>query len=232
MLLALLLLGLTPIGVHAAFDGALSVRLRAGPLRVTVYPPRAKKERARPKRERKKKSGGKRKAAEKKERGTAEGAAEKPGEPGEKKPFPQPNREQLAYSLRVLPPLVKRALGRTRRRILIAPLRVLAVFGGEDPADAAELYGKAQAAVSAVYPALKRLVRIRDDAVNLYTDYDSETIFFRGEIGIRIRLGDVALIAVSAAAGLLRWLIGYRRRAGKPHKRTGGTVEKQQAGAA
>ena len=210
MLAVLLLIGLVPIGACAAYDGALTVRLRIGPLRVGLYPPRPKKEKS-PPRERKKK-----KPAE---------------ETAEKKPFPRPNREQIQYTLRVLPPLLKRAVGRTRRRILIAPLRLFMVFGGEDPADVAELYGRAQAVLSAAYPVLKRLVRIQDDAVNLYTDYDSESIFFRGEVGVRIRIGDVVIIGVSAAAGLLKWLIGYRRRAGKPERQTSGKTE-QRAGAA
>lgn len=211
VLVLLLLIALTPVGVHAAYDGALTVRLLIGPFRLTLYPPKATEEGKPPPKKREKK--------------------EKPKKAKEKKPFPRPNRQQIRYSLQVLPPLLKKAVGRTRRRILLAPLRALVVFGGEDPADVAELYGKAQAVLSTVYPALKRLVRVREDAVNLYTDYDSETIFFRGEIGVRIRIGDVAIIGISAAAGLVKWLIGYRRRADKLEKRT---IEKkdQQAHAA
>lgn len=212
VLAVLLLIALTPVGVHAAYDGALTVRLRIGPLRLTVYPPQDKGAGEEPAKRRKKRK--------------------KPKKTGEKKPLPRPNREQIRYSLQVLPPLLRRAVGRTRRRILTAPLRLFVVFGGEDPADVAELYGKAQAVLSTAYPALKRLVRIRKDAVGLYTDYEREDIFFRGELGIRIRAGDAALVGLSAAAGLVRWLIGYRRRADRPERRAVEKTEKQQAGAA
>ena len=211
VLVLLLLIALTPVGVYAAYDGALTVRLLIGPFRLTLYPPKAKEEGKPPSKKRKN--------------------GEEPKKVKEKKPFPRPNREQIRYSLQVLPPLLKKVVGRTRRRILLAPLRVLVVFGGEDPADVAELYGKAQAVLGTVYPVLRRLVRIREDAVNLYTDYDSATIFFRGEIGVRIRVGDVAIIGISASAGLVKWLIGDRRRADKLKKQT---IEKkdQQARAA
>ena len=211
VLVLLLLIALTPVGVYAAYDGALTVRLLIGPFRLTLYPPKAKEEGKPPSKKRKN--------------------GEEPKKVKEKKPFPRPNREQIRYSLQVLPPLLKKVVGRTRRRILLAPLRVLVVFGGEDPADVAELYGKAQAVLGTVYPVLRRLVRIREDAVNLYTDYDSATIFFRGEIGVRIRVGDMAIIGISASAGLVKWLIGYRRRADKLKKQT---IEKkdQQARAA
>lgn len=211
VLVLLLLIALTPVGVYAVYDGALTVWLLIGPFRLTLYPPKAKEEGKPPSKKRKNE--------------------EEPKKVKEKKPFPRPNREQIRYSLQMLPPLLKKTVGRTRRRILLAPLRVLVVFGGEDPADVAELYGKAQAVLSTVYPVLKRLVRVREDAVNLYTDYDSEAIFFRGEIGIRIRVGDMAIIGISAAAGLVKWLIGYRRRADKLEKQT---IEKkdQQARAA
>lgn len=211
VLVLLLLIALTPVGVYAAYDGALTVRLLIGPFRLTLYPPKAKEEGKPPSKKRKN--------------------GEEPKKVKEKKPFPRPNREQIRYSLQVLPPLLKKVVGRTRRRILLAPLRVLVVFGGEDPADVAELYGKAQAVLSTVYPVLRRLVRIREDAVNLYTDYDSATIFFRGEIGVRIRVGDMAIIGISASAGLVKWLIGYQRRADKLKKQT---IEKkdQQARAA
>ncbi len=211
VLVLLLLIALTPVGVYAVYDGALTVRLLIGPFRLTLYPPKAKEEGKPPSKKRKN--------------------GEEPKKVKEKKPFPRPNREQIRYSLQVLPPLLKKVVGRTRRRILLAPLRVLVVFGGEDPADVAELYGKAQAVLGTVYPVLRRLVRIREDAVNLYTDYDSATIFFRGEIGVRIRVGDMAIIGISASAGLVKWLIGYRRRADKLKKQT---IEKkdQQARAA
>lgn len=195
------------MGVYAVYDGALTVRLLIGPFRLTLYPPKAKEEGKPPSKKRKNE--------------------EEPKKAKEKKPFPRPNREQIRYSLQVLPPLLKKTVGRTRRRILLAPLRVLVVFGGEDPADVAELYGKAQAVLSTVYPVLKRLVRVREDAVNLYTDYDSEAIFFRGEIGIRIRVGDMAIIGISAAAGLVKWVIGYRRRADKLEKQTSEKKDQQ-----
>jgi len=219
---ALLALGWIPVGGEVSYRGMLSVRVRVGPLRLTVYPRKPKKRKEPPSKEKapvpsqeagtgeteKKPPGGKEKPAEK----------EKSAEKAKKKKRLLPNREQIRYSLRVLPPLLGRALRRTRRRILLSPLRLAVVFGGPDPADTAELYGKAQALISALVPALKELVRIKNDEIHLATDYDSETTHIAGEIGLTIRIGDLLWIAVSTAAGLLRWLIGFRRRAGKPER--------------
>lgn len=196
VLVVLLVIGLTPVGGRIAYgEGKLTADLEIGPFRIPLYPPGEKGEKPskKPKKEKKK-------------------DREKP----EKKPFSMPNREQLRYTLEVLPPVLVKALRRTRRRIRIAPLHLLLVFGGEDPADTASLYYHAEALRGAVLPVLRRLVRIRDEAVTLGTDYDREDIYIKGELGVRIRIGDIFRIAVSAAVGLVRWLIGYRRRAGAP----------------
>lgn len=208
VLAVLLLIGLTPVGGRIACqEKELTAALEIGPLRVTLYPPKEKKEKKKPRKEKKK-------------------AREEP----EKKPFSMPSREQLRYTLEVLPPVLMKALRRTRRRLRIAPLHLLLVFGGEDPADTASLYYHAEALRGAVLPALRRLVRIRDEAVTLGADYDREDIYIKGELGVRIRIGDIFLIAVSAAAGVVRWLIGYRRRADAPGAKREKEVPEGDAG--
>ena len=200
VLAALLLIGLTPVGARAAYqEKKLTVELTVGPLRIPLYPPKEKK------RKREEPPGG--------EKG-GQGKPEKPEK--KRKALPAPNWEQIRYTLDVLPPVLRRALGRTRRRVRIEPLHLLAVFGGEDPADTASLYYHGEALRGTVLPALRRLVRVRDEAVTLGADYDREDTYIKGELGLRIRVGDVVLIALSAAAGLVRWFIGFRRRASAP----------------
>ena len=205
IVLLLLLVCLTPVGIYAAYNGGeFLLRLLMGPWHVDLYPPKEKPKKRAPKKE---------------EKEVPEKAEPK---------MKRPNREQIRYTLHVLPPLLKKAVGRTRRRILVSPLRCQVVFAGEDPADVANRYGKAQALVSALFPALERLVRIKDPAIRLSTDYEGERTEAEGEIGVRIRIGDILIIGISAAAGLIRWLIGYQRRAAPTEKEK----EKQQAQAA
>lgn len=208
VLLVLACLLALPVGVVARRQERLTVNVTIGPLSITAYPKKAKKK------QKKKKT-----SSEKSEK---EPEKEKPG----------PNGAQLHYTLEVLPGVVAKALSRTRRRIVIAPLKVHAVFGGEDPADVALLYGRAQGFASGFVPVLESLVKLRHTEIRLGTDYEAETTRWTGEAGVSLRVWDGLVIGVGALVGLLRWYSGYKKLGTAPaknHTQEKNTRQAQQA---
>ena len=177
---ALLALLCIRVGVYAKYDeGKFLLRLLIGPCSITLIP--------------------REKEAQTKD------SPPKEEKSAEKKPssFQKPNLSQIRYLLETLPGILKKALRRAGKGILVKPLHLRVVFAGEDPADTAEHYGKAQAFVSALYPAAKKLIRIRDTKLALSADYQREETVITGEMGIFLRIGTILRIALAAGVGLL-----------------------------
>lgn len=188
---------LTPIHIQADFhQGDIAVRLRYGPLKLLLYPGRE-----RPKEEPEEKKRPKKKTEKK--------------ETAEKKTAKKISREQILYSLEKLPPILGKALRRTGRRIRIKPLKIHLLVAGSDPADTAVLYGKLEAALEAGLPVLHRLVRIQDQDIRLYLDFQQEKMDCIADVGLSIRLWDLLVIGLGAGVGLVKWLLGFKRLAEK-----------------
>ena len=123
ILLLFLLLSLLRVGVIVDFGGELRVRLRVGPVKLTVLPKKKKKAR--------KAAEAAGKTPEEKTKPKAAGGHRLP-----KLSFPE-LRELAGTVLGAL----KRTLRRTCRRTRIDPLEVGVIFAGDDPADTAQTYG-------------------------------------------------------------------------------------------
>lgn len=193
VLLVCAVLLLIPVSVHISYEqGVLRICLRYASKRIGLFPSKESVE-------------------------GAEIAAEKPKK--ERKPKKQggkPNREQIVYSLEVLPRVLLRALRRTGRRIVVTPLKLHVLVAGSDPADTAVLYGRLQGVLAALLPPLHRAVKIREQDIELFPDFCEDKMDLIADVGIRIRPWDILVIAVFAAGGIIKWLIGYRKRADKP----------------
>ena len=211
---------LIPVQIRAAYDqGDISAFVRYGPLKIALYP-RPEKEDAgeeKPKKEKKSTKSEKRKetpsaaSAEKAETGEAA-----PAEEPEKKKRLKINKDQILYSLEELPPILGRALKRTGKRICIVPLKIHLLVAGTDPADTALLYDKLEAALAAGLPTLHQLVRIREQDIQLFLDFQEEQMDCIADVGLTIRPWDVLVIALCAGASALKWFIEFRKLADKP----------------
>ena len=149
---------------------------------------------------------------------------------GEKASRRRPNRRQILYALDTLPPILGRALGRFGRGLRVPELRLHVVFGGEDPADTALLYGKAQAAAGVALPALERLVAVGETDVALAADYQAERTEFSVDITVQIRLGALAVLGGGVLKDMAAWLRGYRALADRAEDKE--AVPADAAGAA
>ena len=200
LLLLLAVILLTPAGVRFRYDrGDLSLLVRFGPLKLQIFP-------------RKEKKPPRRKPEETKE----EPEKPKPKKKAEKKPRAKINREQILYSLETLPPILGRALKRTGRRLRLTPLKVHLLVAGPDPADTALLYGRLEAALGAALPALHRLVRIKDQDVRLFLDFQREQMDLIADVGLSLRPWDLVSVGLRAGGSLLKWYLRFRKLASPP----------------
>ena len=125
------------------------------------------------------------------------------------------NRDQILYTLDTLPSVVLKAIKRFGKRIRIEPLKIHVLVATSDPADTAILYGKIQSVLAAILPILHQHIKIREQDIQLFTDFCEEDMDCIVDAGIGIAPGDVLLIAFGALGGMMKWLIGFRKRATK-----------------
>ncbi|MGM9618336.1 MAG: DUF2953 domain-containing protein [Oscillospiraceae bacterium] len=190
-LLLLFLLLLLRVGVEVRLGEPLTVTLRFGPGRLRLLPGKEKKKKE-PKAERPKK----------------EKKAKAARQPKSGKTKPKIGFPEVRQGAELLLPALKKALGRTRRSIRVKPLNVHVVFGGDDPAEVAEQYGWATAAMWSLMPQAERLLTIPEPHIRLDTDFEASATRTEGEIGLSIRIGSTLRIGLALLPAALRW---YRK---------------------
>ena len=120
--------------------------------------------------------------------------------------------QDLLDAGRTLWPPLKRALARTRRGIRIRPLELSVTLGGaEDPAQTGQLYGGLCAALWTGMPVLESLVDIRDPQIHLEVDYSQAETRMEGSVGVSLRVGTLAAVALGVAVPALRWFLRWRK---------------------
>lgn len=192
ILLILLLILLLRVGVEVRFGDALAVKLRIGPVCRSILPAEEKK----------------------------------PKKPKKEKPQPDPVAEAAPPKKRALPKLslaeikdltttVLRALGATMRstckRLRIDPLELYVTFGGSDPAEIAQRYGYASAAMWALMPHAEQLFTIPHPSLHLRMDYAAPTTKTEGSVGFSFRIGDLFAIALVLIVPLVKWFLRFKR---------------------
>ena len=196
----ILLLLLLRVGVHVRFGDELYVTAMAGPVRLQLVPKPEKKEPEKPKKEKP--------PREKKE---------KPAEEKQKKLELTPG--DIRSALPAVWESLKRGLRKTRQRLRIDPMRLSVCFGGDDPAQTAETYGWANAAMWTVMPELEKLINMPDPHVHLETDFNAPDTRVSGEVGLSFRIGDLLAIGFAFAGPALRWYKGFRKEKSAQEKK-------------
>lgn len=170
---ALVLLSLVRVGgtVEYSRSGVL-VRLRAGPLRIRVYPPRPKKAdgQEKPKRVKKK------------------------SKPEKEQPEPKPGG-QLG-PLKAALPVVADAAGQLRRKVRVDRLLLDVTAAASDPAAAALAFGGVNAAIGMIWPLLENNFNIGDRRIRTRVDFNltEPEIYLYGSFSLR--LGQAAALAL------------------------------------
>ena len=192
ILLIFILIGFLRVGALMQFGDELRVRLLIGPFRFTLLPAKKKKEKT------------PQKAKEKKSEGQERRQKKKPS-------LPKPSKEDLKDLITTALSALKETAKRTCKRLRIDPLEILVVFGGTDPADIAQTYGYASAAMWGVMPHLEDLFRIPDPSLHLRMDYSAEKTRAEGTVGLSLRIRDGLHISLALLIPMLKWYLRYKK---------------------
>ena len=201
IVLLLLAIWLLRVSVEIAFGQELRVTAKIGPKKLTLLPKPEKRERA-PKKKKKKAP-----------------AAEKKTEDKGKKKFPF-TFEDIRSAAPVVFEALQKALRKIRRRMRVDPLDISITFAGDDPAKVAEMYGWANTAMWTMMPPLEQLIHIPDPHIHLGVDYNSFRITAEGRVGVRFRIGDLIVIALTLAVPVLKWYMNRRKKAAPQKEET------------
>lgn len=187
--LVLWLLSRVRLGILAEGEsGAVRVRVRLGPVRWQVYPPRMPEA---PKKREKASSGKRREGGR---------SARRRGKP------PKVTAALIRSAMEEVWPPVRRALARFGRGIRLDPLMLAVTLGAAaDPVSGAQTYGAAQAAVWTLMPVLERLADVPDPRIHIGVDFSRETTRAEGSVGISVRLGTLLAAALQAGIPAVRW---------------------------
>lgn len=186
-----LLLCRVRLGIRVDIAEIVSADVAVGFLRFRVAPAKAgRKEAAQPKKEKKKKKPKDLTKAVKK--------------------IPIPTVEDLKSAYHIFQGPMRKILRRVGRGIRVHPLSLSATLPGqEDPAAAAENYGRVCAAMWTVMPLLEELIDIPKPSLHVGVNYDAEHVYIRGHVGISIRVGTLLSMGFGALIPGARWLIKF-----------------------
>lgn len=168
-LAVLLLLGQVRIGLRGEYTASgPAAWARLGPICLKLWPRKEKKE-------------------------TAPKKTKKPAKPP-KKSVPAAAGGSLDYA-RELVPLALEAAGRFRQKLRIDRLELVVKAGARDPADAAMVYGYANAALGALWLPLTNSFQVKDVEARTEIDFEADqtTVYAKGamslKVGQALRLG-------------------------------------------
>lgn len=202
----LLLLGLLPLGVRIRFNSdGFTLRVIAGPLKITVFPMKKK-----PK---KKKANVLRKETE--QRTEPAVAEDKPPQPPKVQPEKK-NGEKGGSLLRFLP-LVKlglKFLGSFRRKLRLDNLYLKLILAGDDPCDLAVNYGRSWAAVGNLLPQLERVFVIKKRDIQIACDFTSEHTLVIAHLDITITLGRLLALVLYYGVRICIEFLAIKRKGG------------------
>lgn len=169
--LLLVAFNLLRVGVDAAYeDGIVSLRLKAGPVHLTILPKKPKPEKPKKKK--------------KKNEGAATGAKK--------------SRKRIVSLSEILhlARLALEAVGAFRRKLQVDLLRLHLRVGTEDPYNTAMTYAYLRAAIGGLAPLAERTLTIRERDVQLGADFSDPGVSGTARLILTIRIGQIVAIAL------------------------------------
>lgn len=192
VLLLLILLGQVRVGGQAEFNAqGFFLWIRLGRIRIKILP-----------------------AASKREIKPQKSKGEKPKKPKKEKPpisFPEKLGGALEYALALLPVGVEVA-GGLWRGLRVDVLKLELTAGAQDPADAAFLYGQANAALGALWYPLTKAFKVKDGTASVKLDFNAPGMTVYGAAALSIKAGTVVWIGLRAGIKTLFGLLAARKR--------------------
>lgn len=190
VVLVLLLIGQVRAGGRAEFNAqGFFLWIRVGRFQIQILPmkPKPKKKPSPPKKPKKPKK--------------------------EKPPTPLPEKVggALEYAQALLPVGMEAAKGMWRG-LRVDDLELELTAGSPDPADAAMLYGRANAALWALWTPLTRAFHVKDGRARVRLDFDAPGVTVYGTAALSIKIGTAVWIGLRAGVKALMGILAARRR--------------------
>ncbi|NBI08536.1 DUF2953 domain-containing protein [Colidextribacter sp. OB.20] len=194
IVLILFLIGQIRVGCRARFNAeGFFLWARLGRLQIKILPMKPREEK--PKKPQKPKD-------------------KKPKKPKEEKP-PTPLPEKLGgaleYAQALLPVGLEAAKG-LWRDFRIDTLELELTAGSSDPADAAMLYGQANAALGALWLPLTKAFHVKDGTARVRLDFDSPGMTVYGLASFSLKLGNIVWIGLRAGVKALFGALAAKKR--------------------
>ena len=209
--LVLLLIGQVRVGGRAEFNArGFFLWVRLGRLRLRILPMKPKREKTQKKG---KKSPEAPAAATKKTAKKADSGKKKKKDKKPKPPAPLPEKlgGALEYARALLPTALE-AAGGMLRGMRVDELELELTAGAPDPADAAMLYGRANAALGALWEPLVRTFPVKEGRARVKLDFDAQGMTVYGAAALSIRLGTLVRLGLRAGVKALFGVLAARKR--------------------
>lgn len=171
-----------PVGIQAEYGGQqLLVRLKVGPLRISLYP------------------------VKKKERSVKAGIGKESSVPSDRS-CPKLSPEKLIHLLRLIGPEVWGLLLRIQKRLRVDRLHLKLTIGGTDPADVVLCYGRIYAAVGTIWQPMVEQLHIRDGRIHMGLDFERSDCKVEGDLALSLRVFVLIGLALCIAGkGIRIW---------------------------
>ncbi len=190
VIVLLLLILLLPVGIDAAYaSGALTLKLKTGPIRIQLLPAKKKK-----------------KPKQRKEKPTR---ADQDSSGHDDAGKLRLGRDDVLTLLR----LVLRTLRRFRKHLSVDLLRLYWIAAAEDPYDAAVQYGAMNAALTAVIPLAESVLKIREKDVRTDFDFEARSPVIDARAVATLQVWEILFIVLCAGAAAVSWYLGKRKQA-------------------
>lgn len=141
--------------------------------------------------------------------------SEKDQKPSKKKPKkerPKPTFDMIQSGVNALLPTVLKTLQRLGKGLRFKPVQATCIIaGGNDPAAASILYGKANALMWAVMPQLEAVANLKDVGLGLKVDYLASTHVATCHVGVSVRVGTAFAIGAGLLVPAVQWYQGYTK---------------------
>lgn len=193
--LALFLIGRVRVGCQARFSvEGFFLWVKLGRFRIKVFPvkPRGEKKPKKPKKPKKKEP-------------------KKPRKERPPTPLPEKIGGALEYAQALLPVVLEAAKGMWHS-FRVDTLELELTVGSPDPADTAMLYGRANAALGALWYPLTNTFHVKDGTACVNFDFDAQSMTVYAFAAFSLRLGNIVWIGLRAGWKTLFGILAARKR--------------------
>lgn len=193
VLIVLFLIGQIRVGCKAAYDqNGVQVWVRLAAFHIQILPLKKTNAERKPKKEKNPK-------------------AKKAGKPKEPVPMKEKIGGALGY-LQALLPVILDAVKYFTKKLQIDVLHLRLIAGSSDPADAASVYGKANAVLGALWYPLTNAFDVKDGYAKVNLDFDAQQMTVCATAALSLKIGQILWFALYFGFRALTGFLRERKR--------------------